>query len=104
MFKYSCIASYLDGEGLRLLRESIQSGDQETGISILQMNEGLDTGDVLLTRKQSISKFETSGSLTASLSMMGAELIVEAIDCLSELDAKIQEHYKSNLCKKDFKG
>ena len=90
--------------GAAPIERSIQSGDQETGISILQMNEGLDTGDVLLTRKQSISKFETSGSLTASLSMMGAELIVEAIDCLSELDAKIQEHSKATYAKKILKA
>ncbi|MDC1046217.1 methionyl-tRNA formyltransferase [Candidatus Pseudothioglobus singularis] len=90
--------------GAAPIERSIQSGDQETGISIMQMNEGLDTGDVLLTRKQSISKFETSGSLTASLSMMGAELIVEAIDCLSELDAKIQEHSKATYAKKILKA
>ena len=90
--------------GAAPIERSIQSGDQETGISIMQMNEGLDTGDVLLTRKQSISKFETSGSLTASLSMMGAVLIVEAIDCLSELDAKIQEHSKATYAKKILKA
>ena len=66
---------FLDGEGQHQLKEQFNAGDQETGISIMQMNEGLDTGDILLTRKQSISKFETSGSLTESLSMMGAELI-----------------------------
>ena len=40
---------FLDGEGLHLLKEQFIAGDNETGISIMQMNEGLDTGDILLT-------------------------------------------------------
>jgi methionyl-tRNA formyltransferase len=106
--KFGCLnihASLLPRwRGAAPIERSIQSGDQETVISIIQMNEGLDTGDVLLTRKQSFTKFETSGSLTASLSMMGAELIVEAIDSLSELDAKIQEHSKATYAKKILKA
>jgi len=68
------------------------------------MNEGLDTGDVLLTKKNLISNFETSGSLSASLSITGAELIVEAIDRLPELDAKMQEHSKATYAKKILKA
>ena len=64
------------------------------------MNEGLDTGDILLTKKHTISNFETSSSLTESLSMLCAELLIEAIDKLSKLNKKIQEHAKDTHAKK----
>ena len=106
--KFGCInihASLLPRwRGAAPIERSIQSGDSETGISIMKMNEGLDTGDVLLTKKNLISNFETSGSLSASLSITGAELIVEAIDRLPELDAKIQEHSKATYAKKILKA
>jgi len=106
--KFGCLnihASLLPRwRGAAPIERSIQSGDSETGISIMKMNEGLDTGDVLLTKKNLISNFETSGSLSASLSITGAELIVEAIDRLPELDAKIQEHSKATYAKKILKA
>ena len=106
--KFGCLnihASLLPRwRGAAPIERSIQSGDSETGISIMKMNEGLDTGDVLLTKKNLISNFETSGSLSASLSITGAELIVEAIDRLPELDAKMQEHSKATYAKKILKA
>jgi methionyl-tRNA formyltransferase len=70
----------------------------------MRMNEGLDTGDILLTKKQSISNSETSGSLTESLSIMGAELIIEVIDQLPGLNLNKQEHSKATYAKKILKA
>ena len=106
--KFGCLnihASLLPRwRGAAPIERAILSGDKETGISIMQMNEGLDTGDTLLTRKQNIANFETAGSLTESLSIMGADLIMETIEQLPELNAKTQDHTKANYAKKILKA
>ena len=89
--------------GAAPIERAILAGDQETGISIMQMNEGLDTGDILLTRKLPISNFETSGSLTESLSIMGGDLIVDVIDQLPDLTLKSQDHSKAVYAQKIVK-
>ena len=90
--------------GAAPIERAIHAGDKETGISIMQMNEGLDTGDILLTKKHSISNFETSGSLTESLSILGAELLIDSIDQLLKLHPKLQEHSKATYAKKILKA
>jgi methionyl-tRNA formyltransferase len=90
--------------GAAPIERAIHAGDKETGISIMQMNEGLDTGDILLTKKHSISNFETSSSLTESLSILGAELLIEAIDQLPKLIPKLQKHSKATYAKKILKA
>ena len=106
--KFGCLnihASLLPRwRGAAPIERAILSGDKETGVSIMQMNEGLDTGDTLLTRKQNIANFETAGSLTESLSIMGADLIMETIEQLPELNAKTQDHTKANYAKKILKA
>ena len=89
--------------GAAPIERAILAGDQETGISIMQMNEGLDTGDILLTRKLPISNFETSGSLTESLSIMGGDLIVDVLDQLPDLNLKSQDHSKAVYAQKIVK-
>lgn len=63
---------------------SIVAGDQETGVTTMYMEEGLDTGDILLQASTPIDKKDTAGSLTDRLSHMGAELIVKTLRLLSE--------------------
>ena len=89
--------------GAAPIERAILAGDQETGISIMQMNEGLDTGDILLTRKLPISNFESSGSLTESLSIMGGDLIVDVLDQLPDLTLKSQDHSKAVYAQKIVK-
>ncbi len=102
--KFGCInihASLLPRwRGAAPIERAILSGDKETGISIMQMNEGLDTGDVLLTQKHLISNNETSQSLTESLSFIGAELILETLDRLNELHAIPQNNDDATYAKK----
>ena len=83
---------------------AILSGDKETGISIMQMNEGLDTGDVLLTQTCLIENNDTSKSLTDSLSVMGAKLILDALHRLKELKAIPQNDDDAIYAKKILKG
>jgi methionyl-tRNA formyltransferase len=56
------------------------NGDAETGVSIMQLDEGMDTGPVYLERRTSIDPDETSGELLARLAPIGAEAMLEAIE------------------------
>ena len=106
--RYGCLnihASLLPRwRGAAPIERAILSGDKETGISIMQMNEGLDTGDVLLKQKYLIASNETSQSLTDSLSIMGAELIFNALNRLNELKATPQNNKDAIYAKKIVKG
>lgn len=65
--------------GAAPIHRALLAGDQETGISIMQMDEGLDTGPVLLSEAISIGREETGGSLHDRLAELGARLVVEAL-------------------------
>lgn len=59
---------------------AIINGDEETGVTIMQTEEGVDTGDIISTVKTKINKGETAGELFERLSILGAELIVKTLD------------------------
>jgi methionyl-tRNA formyltransferase len=65
--------------GAAPIQRAILAGDEETGITIMKMDEGLDTGPVLLRRPLSIGQEETAGHLHDRLARLGAEAIVSAI-------------------------
>ncbi len=65
--------------GAAPIQRAIEAGDTETGITIMQMDEGLDTGPMLLARALPIGEHETGGELHDRLAELGAELIVEAL-------------------------
>lgn len=83
MPKYGCInvhASLLPAyRGAAPIQWAVLDGQKESGVTIMYMNEGLDTGDILLQKRVSLSPDETGGSLYDTLSVMGAELLTEAI-------------------------
>jgi len=58
--------------------------EKETGVTTMLMDEGLDTGDMLLTRKVEISNRETSGTLHERLANVGAGLVLETLDKLAD--------------------
>ncbi len=58
---------------------AITRGEAVTGITIMQMDEGMDTGDILLTREMPIDYDDTGETLTEKLSLAGAELLLQAI-------------------------
>lgn len=65
--------------GAAPIHRAIQAGDAETGITIMQMDEGLDTGDIVLVRSLPITPRHTSASLHDDLAALGARSIVEAL-------------------------
>jgi len=71
--------------GAAPIQRALLAGDAETGICIMQMDAGLDTGPVLLRRTTPILAEDTAASLHDRLSELGAELIVAALDRVDEL-------------------
>ena len=71
--------------GAAPIHRAVMAGDAETGISIMQMEAGLDTGPVLLSQAIPIGPEDTTGDLHDSLSRMGARLIVRALSDLDDL-------------------
>lgn len=71
--------------GAAPIHRAIMAGDAETGICIMQMEAGLDTGPVLLREATPIGRNETTGELHDRLSRIGARLIVEALDQIGDL-------------------
>jgi methionyl-tRNA formyltransferase len=70
--------------GAAPIQRAIESGDALTGVSIMQMDAGLDTGDTVLVGDLKITPQETSASLHDRLAALGAELMVNALNDLSE--------------------
>lgn len=68
--------------GAAPIHRAIMAGDTETGISIMQMEAGLDTGPVLAREATAIGAEETTADLQDRLSMLGAKLITATIDLL----------------------
>ena len=76
--------------GAAPIHRAIMAGDAETGICIMQMEAGLDTGPVLLREATPIGPEETTGQLHDRLSAMGARLIVDALARLDDLVPAVQ--------------
>ncbi|MFM2035523.1 MAG: hypothetical protein RL459_788, partial [Pseudomonadota bacterium] len=76
--------------GAAPIHRAIEAGDTQTGITIMQMDAGLDTGDMLLTQAVPISDADTTGALHDRLAELGGQLIVEALSRLSAGGLKAQ--------------
>ncbi len=68
--------------GAAPIQRAVQASDAQTGITIMQMDVGLDTGPIRLVRPMPIGRDETSGSVHDRLAVLGARAIVEAISLL----------------------
>lgn len=86
--------------GAAPIQRAILAGDRETGVCIMQMEEGLDTGPVLLRKSLPIGPRDTSGSLTERLARMGAEAIVDALRHLDELEPRAQDSSQATYAAK----
>ena len=69
--------------GAAPIERAILAGDRETGVTIMQMDSGLDTGPLLLQRPVPIAESDTGGSLREKLATLGAALLLEAIEGLA---------------------
>jgi len=76
--------------GAAPIHRAIMAGDAETGICIMQMEAGLDTGPVVLRQVTAIGAEETTAQLHDRLSTMGAKLIVTALAQLPDLKPQVQ--------------
>ncbi len=65
--------------GAAPIHRAIEAGDAETGVTIMQMDAGLDTGDTLLTQTLPIAANDTTGSLHDRLAALGGHMVVEAL-------------------------
>ena len=70
--------------GAAPIQHAVLAGDRETGISVMAMDEGLDTGPVLLARRTPIAPEMTAGALHDCLAQLGAEAVVEALAGLAD--------------------
>jgi methionyl-tRNA formyltransferase len=87
--KFGCLnihASLLPRwRGAAPIHRAMMAGDTQTGVCIMQMDAGLDTGAVLLRASTDISAKDTTGTLHDCLSRLGADLILRALDQLPDL-------------------
>jgi methionyl-tRNA formyltransferase len=105
MAKYGCInihASLLPKyRGAAPIQWSIIDGEEKTGVTIMQMDEGLDTGDILEVEEVKIEDKETGGSLFDKLSEIGAKLVVKTMEHIEagQVIPVKQDNEKSNYAK-----
>ena len=69
--------------GAAPIQRAILAGDAETGVTIMQLDAGLDTGPMLLERRRPIGSHDTAGDLHDALSELGAAALIEALDGLA---------------------
>jgi methionyl-tRNA formyltransferase len=70
--------------GAAPIHRAIQTGDTDTGVTIMEMEEGLDTGPMLMMEKVTIGALETTGALHDRLARLGADMIVAALKMRQE--------------------
>ena len=78
---------------------AIINGETETGITTMLMDEGMDTGAMLLQEKIAIEPGDTAGSLSPRLALLGARLLVETVQRLKAgtLDSNVQDHAHATM-------
>lgn len=93
--------------GAAPIQRAIEAGDGETGVCIMQMEAGLDTGPVLLEKRVPILDTDTGASLQDKLAVLGAQAIVEALARLDSLNPVAQSQegvtYANKLSKEEAK-
>ncbi len=85
--------------GAAPIQWSIINGDKTTGVSIMQTEEGVDTGDIIMQEKIEIGSTETAGELFDRLSDLGASMIVKALDSIEKGDANYIKQDESEATK-----
>ncbi|MBB1306982.1 MULTISPECIES: methionyl-tRNA formyltransferase [unclassified Pseudoalteromonas] len=88
--------------GAAPIQRAIWAGDEQTGVTIMQMDEGLDTGDMLHISRCPISTTETSASLYTKLAELGPDALIETINKLAngEITPEPQDDELANYAKK----
>ncbi|MBO1924743.1 methionyl-tRNA formyltransferase [Thiomicrorhabdus sp. 6S3-12] len=101
MPKYGCLnihASLLPRwRGAAPIQRAIQAGDEKTGVTIMQMDVGLDTGDMLYKTETAIQPEDSAQSLHDRLMTMGAEALITTLNDLHNLQNKAQKQDESHV-------
>ena len=83
--------------GAAPVAHAILSGDRETGVTIMQMDEKLDHGPILASRKAAIGEREDAAVLTTRLAVMGAQLLVQTLERLEQIVPVEQDHERATF-------
>ena len=88
--------------GASPIQWSVVNGETHTGVTVMKTEEGLDTGDILLVKRTQILNGETAGELSARLSALGAEAIVEGLKIIEKGEPALllQDESKATVVKK----
>ena len=88
--------------GAAPIQRAIQAGDNETGITIMRMDAGLDTGNILLQKSCAIHEDDTSGILHDRLAILGGETLLQALEGLTKgtLQGEKQNNSQATYAKK----
>lgn len=73
--------------GAAPIQRAITNGDEKTGVCIMRMDYGLDTGDIILCTETNIGEYETSGELFDRMAQISGKLLCEAVDAISSGNA-----------------
>lgn len=101
--RYGCINLHVSllpkYRGSAPIQWAVLNGDLRTGVSIMQLDEGLDTGDILMVEPVAIDPEETSGQLFDRVSAVGAKTLVTALEKLEagQLQPEPQQHDQATL-------
>ena len=86
--------------GAAPIQRSIWAGDKETGVTIMQMDVGLDTGDMLHIETLPIEADDTSASLYSKLASIGPTALVHTLNNITALSATVQDDAQATYAKK----
>ncbi len=100
--EYGCVnvhASLLPRyRGAAPINRAVMNGDALTGVTLMKMDEGLDTGDILLTRSLAIGKNDTAGEVHDKLAEIGRDLLLEALPAIYRKALKPRAQDESEAC------
>ncbi len=106
--KYGCLNIHPSllprWRGAAPVERTILAGDKTTAVCIMQMDEGLDTGDILMQQNMTVADEETSGSLRKITAEIGAKLLLETLDKLTSLKPHKQKEEGVTYADKLEKG
>lgn len=82
------------------IQNALLNGENQTGVTIMLMDEGVDTGDILAQEKSNIEPNDTTETLMQKLSLAGSDLLLRTIPLWIErkIEAKPQDHSQATLC------
>ena len=102
--KYGCVNIHVSllpkYRGAAPIQRAILEGDKTTGVTIMQMDSGLDTGDILLQEEIEICNTDTSGSLHDKLSILGSKMIINYLNNINNISRTVQNNSNASYAQK----